>query len=124
MPAALRPHEREERAAALAPLVTWMEARGIFCSRVIRRAFARRKGRTITRSHANQIKTGWAPAPDWLIEECCAVLCVPVGLIYPEVAVASGASNGRVSSDGSGGSGAPVGHGSRGSHGSHEWSVA
>jgi hypothetical protein len=83
MPAALRPNEREERAEALAPLVVWVEERGIFFSRVIRHAYERR-GRSITRSHANQIKTGWAPAPEWLIEECCAVLCVPASVIYPQ----------------------------------------
>lgn len=83
MPAALRPNEREERAEALAPLRAWVEARGIFCSRVIRHAYQRR-GRVITRSHANQIKTGMAPAPEWLVEECCNVLCVPVSAIYPD----------------------------------------
>lgn len=82
MPAALRPNEREERAEALAPLMGWMQARGIFCSRVIRHAYQRR-GKVITRSHANQIRTGMAPAPEWLIEECCNVLCVPVSMIYP-----------------------------------------
>ena len=73
---------RALRIAELEPLFKWIRDHGGSQGRVISLAFRRKTGQGCSSNRSFQIRHGRSPAPDWLIEECCAVLGVSRETIY------------------------------------------
>ncbi|HEX9035498.1 MAG TPA: hypothetical protein VF808_00740 [Ktedonobacterales bacterium] len=80
------PEGREARRLALQPLFRWICDHGGSQTRVPRLAYRRHTGMGCTANHAYQVRHGMSPAPDWLVDECCAVLGVSRETIWREYA--------------------------------------